>query len=61
MSHFGEISSHPVRTYDEERSYLAQMEPVRWQINKGFVPNMRVPGTFYVNPSLQVAFATDEF
>lgn len=55
MSHFGEIASLPVRTYEEERSYLEQSKelPCRWTINKGFVPNMNVPGKLYVNAALQ--------
>lgn len=53
MSHFGEIASMPVRTYEEERAYLEQLSPTSWRINRGFVANMNVPGTFYVNPPLQ--------
>jgi len=53
MSHFGEIAKLPVRTYEEELRYLKQLEPCRWEIAKGFVPNMRVPGTFFINQSLQ--------
>uniref|UniRef100_A0A7S0Q6J5 RNA-splicing ligase RtcB homolog n=1 Tax=Coccolithus braarudii TaxID=221442 RepID=A0A7S0Q6J5_9EUKA len=53
MSHFGEVGSPPVRTYEEERSYLEQFSSCLWRIREGFVPNMKVPGTFYVNPPLQ--------
>ena len=55
MSHFGEIASLPVRTYEQEQSYLEQVPgaPCQWRIKPGFVPGMRVPGTFYVNASLQ--------
>ena len=54
MSHFGEISGkRVVRTFEEEMSFLEQKSPTEWTIKKGFVPNMRVPGTFYVNEDLQ--------
>ena len=54
MSHFGEITSQRVvRTYDEERTYLEQVASCQWKIKPGFVPNMRVPGTFFVNEKLQ--------
>ena len=53
MSFFGEVASLPVRTYDEEQAFLEQVAPCQWQIKPGFVPGMRVPGTFYVNPALQ--------
>ena len=42
-----------VRTYEEECKYLEQRAPCVWSIKPGFVPGMRVPGTFYVNPALQ--------
>ena len=53
MSHFGEVASLPVRTYEEEKRFLEQKSDNKWHIRPGFVPNMRVPGTFYVNPALQ--------
>ena len=53
MSHFGEIGSLPVRTYEEERAYLEQLSPTRWRIGRGFVPNMRVPGMIYINGALE--------
>ena len=53
MSHFGEIARGVVRTYDEEKAFLEQTSSCRWSIKKGFVPNMKVPGTFYVNDQLQ--------
>ena len=33
--------------------YISQSTPVSFAIDKGFVPNMRVPGRFYVNNQLQ--------
>ena len=53
MSHFGDMASLPVRTYDEEMRFLEQLSDSKWRIRPGFVPNMRVPGTFYVNAALQ--------
>ena len=53
MSFFGEVPAYPVRTYDEERRFLDQVTDCKWRIRPGFVPNMRVPGTFYVNAALQ--------
>ena len=53
MSAFGAIASLPVRTYEEEQKFLRQVAPCEWHIAQGFVPNMQVPGKFYVNPALQ--------
>ena len=33
--------------------FLDQVTDCKWRIRPGFVPNMRVPGTFYVNAALQ--------
>ncbi|KAK2188786.1 hypothetical protein NP493_121g01009 [Ridgeia piscesae] len=41
------------RTYEEELKFIEQKSPFNWQIKKGFVPNMKVEGTFYVNDKLQ--------
>eukprot|EP00879_Flechtneria_rotunda_P008297 GHRR01008691.1.p1 GENE.GHRR01008691.1~~GHRR01008691.1.p1 ORF type:complete len:507 (+),score=180.67 GHRR01008691.1:555-2075(+) len=43
----------PVRTYDEERAFIEQVSNVQYNVKMGFVPNMRVPGTFYVNEKLK--------
>lgn len=53
MSHFGAIAALPVRTYEEESKFLEQISSCEWRIKPGFVPNMCVPGTFYVNAALQ--------
>jgi tRNA-splicing ligase RtcB len=45
------MSGHQ-RSYAEELAYLHRVTPQQHDIVKGFVPNMRVPGTFYVNDSL---------
>jgi len=42
-----------VRTYEEEKSYVTQVSPVLFEISRGFVPNMLVPGAFYVNAELK--------
>lgn len=42
-----------VRTYAEECGFLEKVGPVTWRIKKGFVPNMKVEGTFYVNDHLE--------
>lgn len=34
-------------------SYIQQVTPVEFTIQPGFVPNMRVPGTFFVNERLK--------
>lgn len=43
----------PVRTYDEERAFIEQVNSVQYNVKMGFVPNMNVPGTFYVNDKLK--------
>lgn len=40
------------RSLEEEQSYLRLVGPCRYDISIGFVPNMRAPGTFYVNELL---------
>ncbi|RWS17332.1 hypothetical protein B4U79_11484 [Dinothrombium tinctorium] len=42
-----------VRTFEEERAFLEKIGPVSWKIKKGFVPNMKVEGIFYVNSHLE--------
>ena len=32
---------------------IKQVSPVEYRVEKGFVPNMRVPGSFYVNDRLK--------
>jgi tRNA-splicing ligase RtcB len=41
------------RTYAQEMSYLNGSSATQWRVNVGFVPNMVVPGVFYVNPRLE--------
>eukprot|EP01138_Halocafeteria_seosinensis_P000196 gb/GECG01000202.1/.p1 GENE.gb/GECG01000202.1/~~gb/GECG01000202.1/.p1 ORF type:complete len:525 (+),score=58.95 gb/GECG01000202.1/:1-1575(+) len=42
-----------VRTYEQELEYVEQVSPCEFRIKKGFVPNMNVEGTFYVNDKLR--------
>lgn len=42
-----------VRSYEEELEYLEKISHNLWRIKKGFVPNMRVEGRFYVNKNLE--------
>jgi tRNA-splicing ligase RtcB len=42
-----------VRTYAEESAFIKQVSPVQFDIGIGFVPNMLVPGAFYVNAELK--------
>jgi len=41
-----------VRTYEEELKFIEHVSPVEHRIKVGFVPGMRVEGTFYVNAAL---------
>ncbi len=41
------------RSYVEEVRYLQRITPTKFEIKPGFVPNMRVPGYFYVNSVLE--------
>jgi tRNA-splicing ligase RtcB len=41
------------RSYEDEKAYLEKVDPNTWRIKKGFVPNMRVEGRFYVNKHLE--------
>ena len=42
-----------MRTFKEESEYISKLTNEKYRVNEGFVPNMRVPGTFYVNAALQ--------
>jgi tRNA-splicing ligase RtcB len=42
-----------VRTFEEEMAFIQQTSSCRYEIRPGFVPNMRVPGSFYVNSVLK--------
>ena len=37
----------------QERAFIEQVSNVQYSVKMGFVPNMRVPGTFYVNDKLK--------
>lgn len=37
----------------QEMEYIDNIAPCQYLVKKGFVPNMRVPGTFYVNERLR--------
>lgn len=41
------------RTYAQEMSFIDKISHNTWRIKKGFVPNMRVEGRFYVNKQLE--------
>lgn len=43
----------------QELSYIEKISDHEYRIKPGFVPNMKVPGTFYVNDSLS-ALVFDE-
>ncbi|KAK9824653.1 hypothetical protein WJX72_012094 [[Myrmecia] bisecta] len=42
----------PGRTFAEEKDYLTKSGAVQYDVAKGFVPNMRVPGRVFVNDDL---------
>ncbi|KAI4486481.1 hypothetical protein M0804_005851 [Polistes exclamans] len=42
-----------VRQYQEELKYLEKINQWSWRIKKGFQPNMKVEGIFYVNNTLE--------
>lgn len=41
------------RSLDEEKKYLRRISDCCFQIEPGFVENMRIPAAFYVNPALE--------
>ncbi|KAJ1449226.1 tRNA-splicing ligase [Pelagophyceae sp. CCMP2097] len=47
------------RTYEEERAYVSRIDATSFKIAKGFVPDMRVEGRFYVDEALE-ALVFDE-
>lgn len=55
----GPVNKMPVRTFEEEMKFIRKLTPWKYEIAKGFVPGMRVEGTFYVNDAL-IELITDE-
>lgn len=49
MANAGQV----VRSYDAEMKFIKRLTPWSFEIDKGFVPGMNVPGTFYVNDRLE--------
>ncbi|KAK3755010.1 hypothetical protein QZH41_011050 [Actinostola sp. cb2023] len=43
----------PSRSFKEECEYLERISSTAFLIKKGFVPNMKVPGKFYINDTLE--------
>lgn len=41
------------RSYQDELQYIEKINDFSWRIKKGFVPNMKVEGIFYVNDHLK--------
>lgn len=41
------------RTYDEEMQFIEKQSSVEYLVKIGMVPNMRVPGKFYLNDRLK--------
>jgi len=39
--------------FEEDSKYISQESELQYRIDKGFVPNMRVPGRFYANENLK--------
>lgn len=49
----GEGVTMPNRTYAQSMKYIERIEGCSFRIKKGFVPNMKVDGRFYVNERLE--------
>jgi tRNA-splicing ligase RtcB len=49
----GYVAKCNFRSFDEECKYVRRETSYRFRIEKGFVPNMNVPGYFYVNAPLE--------
>lgn len=47
------VTKSVVRTFEEEMQYIKRVTPYKFEIAKGFVPNMNVKGSFYVNSALE--------
>jgi tRNA-splicing ligase RtcB len=47
------MSKKGARSFADEKTFLEPDGRCKWTIKKGFVPNMKVPGTFYVNDALK--------
>nr|WCZ58751.1 RNA-splicing ligase RtcB [Seculamonas ecuadoriensis] len=46
-------SAHASRSLQQELEFIEEITPTKYKINMGFVPNMRVPGYFYINSHLR--------
>ena len=58
-SYTGPVIPAIKRTFDEEMQFIKKLTPWKYEIAKGFVPNMNVKGTFYVNDAL-IGLITEE-
>jgi tRNA-splicing ligase RtcB len=47
------MSKKGERSFAQEKEFLQPEGRCKWTIKKGFVPGMKVPGTFYVNDALK--------
>lgn len=46
-------ASNPSIANMQDKALIKKISPVEYRVEKGFVPNMRVPGFFYVNERLK--------
>lgn len=53
MSAFNQKVPAVARSFEDEMKFLERRDATSWTIKQGFVPNMRVPGRFYVNAALE--------
>ena len=47
------VKKMAARTFEEEKGYISKETNEKYRVNEGFVPNMKVPGVFYVNDGLR--------
>ena len=53
IHHSQDASGSFSRTYAEDCKFLQRVDGTKFEIKVGFVPNMKVPGYFYVNKVLE--------
>jgi hypothetical protein len=49
----GKVNETIIRKYQDELKYIKRVSPWKFEISQGFVQDMKVIGTFYVNESLE--------
>ncbi len=49
----GKVNDTVTRKFEDDMKFIRRLTPWKFEIDRGFVGHMNVPGTFYVNSALE--------